>query len=800
MATKKLPWFVAGLSVIAAASYPPAVEAEERPAAITFEYRDGVFSEQFIDWIARHGARTPVKYDPKATVEDYARGQCGAKVGSNVKLFRAALALQNVTVHADGTLELPTKDMVLLPPCLPAPASTPAPRIVLPRETLWDIYGKQFKSVGVDWDSISPVSPLDGFISDAPTNIQEPADLPETQFEIDKITSRYLIKPQNRVGDAGEVAWRAFLAANELKRVGISDDHIKKTVAEKLDTLAPGYSSSDFETGVQAAMRKWSGSNQIASDAWLNLTNGPGPNKDELKEITWFDPNPSVKKNPTKLQPGDIVLVPTTAVQSVEIPVDYASLAAASSVDALKLLRENPPPAPTGDAADNPIDVSLSDTQPFEDMTGDVCASASYKFWDTETFAREFSSAALRTRMLAYRKGVQDFSASIVVVDSGFVFARDAGAFREGLFTQVASLLHQQEASANLGSKRVHGTVVAGLALGGPELWGMTPALGLNIKITPATIFRDRLQNNNLVPVFEPQWLMSAIGGAGDIFNISFATRDESRMRSFEDYVGKSAGKLFIIAAGNNNLNNDVKGADINDTQLYPQRFGGNERGPNVITVAAYDGKGLAKFSNYSESYVSIAAPGCAVTSWAPNDDGSAYVQRQVTGTSFSTPIVAHVAALIKAMMPQQFAEPRYVRARILAGADLVGDLKGVEDGRLLNPIKAISLYEDVVELQTENGRRIVTGQLQAKPTVNDLCQGSGAVDGHSELLKFARDPTPADDKDSVVYLMRDGILDNTKTCRHKPGFLAFMTSAGEQLIINLDDVVDMVLKVPENG
>ncbi|TBB60665.1 hypothetical protein ELH43_36600 [Rhizobium ruizarguesonis] len=773
-----------------------AAETNERPAAITFEYKDGKISQPFIEWVAKYGARTPVEYDPKSTVEDYVKVQCGSAASSNVQLFKRSLLDQNVSVDAQGSIERPMDGMLFLPPCLPSPSSSPAPRIVLRGERLWDYYPKTTKPIGSVLNAVTPVSPFDLFADESILNASTPANRPDETSGIQEITARYLKTNQIKPVEPGEAAWNVFLAANELKRIGYSDED----VFEAINDIAPEYTSPTLQEGVAAAIQKWSGAYQISSYGWENAINDGADNKvSQQNKVTWLDPKPSPKKDPTKLQIGDIVLGSTAPIQSVEIPVDYASLSTSSSADAVQFLKRNPPPAPTDGESISSIDVSLADTQPFEDMPGDACDGASYKFWGSETFARDFASAALRTRVLAYRKGVQEFSASVVVVDSGFVFAKDVGAFREGAFTQTAGLLHEQEASRALGAKRVHGTIVAGLALGGPELWGMPSALGLNIKITPATIFRDRLQNQVLVPVFEPQWLMNAIGGGGDIFNISFATRDESRMRAFEDYVGRAAGKLFVVAAGNNNLNNDNQGVDINDTQLYPQRFGGNENGPNVITVAAYDGRGLAKFSNFSETYVSIAAPGCAVTSWAPNDDDSAYVTRRVTGTSFSTPIVAHVAAIIKAMMPQRYSQPSYVRARILAGADLIPELKGVEDGRLLNPIKAVSLYEDVIELDTGDSRRLVTGSLQTKLAVNDLCEGAGEVDGQSQLLKFARDPTPADGKDSIVYLMRNGILDNKKTCKHKPGYVAFIANTGEQMVVNLDQVVDMVMKVPDD-
>lgn len=762
---------------------PAQADGSKNSAAITFEYRNETISPDFRNWVAKYGARAPTPYKPKATLEDYVKQACNNTASTNVQLFKQSLSEQGVSVDKENRVSAPKDGTLMLPPCLPVPTRKPVAKVVFRGDRLWDFIDQGGLPASYDITAVEAFTPR-------PMTLEPNRSTAEVSDDsLADILARYLERPNISGGDSGEVAYKALLTANDLKLAGFKETEIKKQVYEKIE---PETATPQFKAGFEAALKRWPAS-QFTSQQWENLLKTKGT---DLSKPIWLNPNSTLGKKPTALQPGDIVITPTQAVQSVQIPIDYALLSRSSSADAADFLKANPPPKPTVEIVENKPGVALLDTQPIDGMLPETCDAASYKQWGNAAFAREFAAAALRTRILAYRLGVRGFTATVVIVDSGFVKAKESGAFSDDAFSQVAELLHEQDAPASLGAKRAHGTIVAGLILGGPQLWGTPSALGIDLKITPATIFDVRMQNAVPVPVFQNQWLNEAIDLKGDIYNISFASRSETQMYTFKQYVGKNIGKLFVVAAGNNHLNSDDRGVDINDTDLYPQRFGGNLLGPNMITVAAYDGKGLAKFSNYSARYVSIAAPGCSVASWAPTTDGARYEEQNVTGTSFATPIVAHVAAVVKALMPAKFNEPKYVRARILAGADLTAELKGVEDGRLLNPIKTVSLYEDVIEVETDGRRRLLFGKLERQVTINELCEGSGTPAGDVRLLKFARRPNPEAGKDSVVYFLRDGLLDNTKTCQHKSGYLALKSSTGEDVLLNLDEVVDMVLRV----
>ena len=110
--------------------------------------------------------------------------------------------------------------------------------------------------------------------------------------------------------------------------------------------------------------------------------------------------------------------------------------------------------------------------------------------------------------------------------------------------------------------------------------------------------------------------------------------------------------------------------------------------------------------------------------------------------------------------MPSQFTGAKWVRARILASADLT-DIKGIEDGRVLNPVKAISMYEDIVEVEEAGQRKTLFGRIQLPDPVANLCDDFNLVP-EATLLRFATDPTPEDDKDLLATTCAMGSFTTT--------------------------------------
>jgi cell wall-associated protease len=100
-----------------------------------------------------------------------------------------------------------------------------------------------------------------------------------------------------------------------------------------------------------------------------------------------------------------------------------------------------------------------------------------------------------------------------------------------------------------------------------------------------------------------------------------------------KNFVGSAPSILFVFAAGNDGMSNDIYGTSP-----------ANIKADNVITVGAtYKNEFFAPFSNFGTKMVDLAAPGMLINSAIPGND---YLQ--VSGTSQASPYVANVAAKIK--------------------------------------------------------------------------------------------------------------------------------------------------------
>ncbi len=143
--------------------------------------------------------------------------------------------------------------------------------------------------------------------------------------------------------------------------------------------------------------------------------------------------------------------------------------------------------------------------------------------------------------------------------------------------------------------------------------------------------------------------------------------------------ASEDADILFVAAAGNGN----VLGQGVNNdrTPFYPASYDLD----NVIAVAATDPDDrLARFSNFGERSVHIAAPGVGILSTLP---GGRY--GTANGTSMAAPHVAGVAALVWSEVPKATAAE--VRTAILDGVDALPELQGrVASGGRLNAFNAL--------------------------------------------------------------------------------------------------------------
>ena len=114
------------------------------------------------------------------------------------------------------------------------------------------------------------------------------------------------------------------------------------------------------------------------------------------------------------------------------------------------------------------------------------------------------------------------------------------------------------------------------------------------------------------------------------------------------------AGQLFIAAAGNDAVDNDL-------TPHYPSSYASS----NIIAVASIaEGGAMSGFSCWGFTSVDIGAPGSAILScWM----GEADAYNTISGTSMATPHVAGAAAMLYAISPKSSWEE--IRAALLDSA-----------------------------------------------------------------------------------------------------------------------------------
>lgn len=177
-----------------------------------------------------------------------------------------------------------------------------------------------------------------------------------------------------------------------------------------------------------------------------------------------------------------------------------------------------------------------------------------------------------------------------------------------------------------------HGTSVAGLiaATGAKGVTGVAPG----VKIIP-------------IRADTPEGMVSiegtilginhAIAQGAKIINMSYGS-DRWNPAEYDALLrANNAGILLVAAAGNDGVNNDVE-------PHYPASY----QLPMILSVGASTKTGsIADFSNWGAEDVHVAAPG--VETLSPVLGGKWALP---SGTSFSAPIAAGVAALVKSKYP----------------------------------------------------------------------------------------------------------------------------------------------------
>jgi subtilisin family serine protease len=181
-----------------------------------------------------------------------------------------------------------------------------------------------------------------------------------------------------------------------------------------------------------------------------------------------------------------------------------------------------------------------------------------------------------------------------------------------------------------------------------------------------------------------------------------------SRSQAEYDAIRNAPNVLFVVAAGNDDRNNDTR-------PTYPCAYDL----PNILCVAATDNTDhLASFSNVGRSTVDIAAPGVDIYSTLRCD---AY--GWMSGTSMATPEVSGAAALVLAAHPTSTVAE--LRSRLISTADRLpgGDatrINGGNGGRL-DVATAVGLgLTSATGATTNAGDVTVGGTTYAAPRSNE--------------------------------------------------------------------------------
>lgn len=191
-----------------------------------------------------------------------------------------------------------------------------------------------------------------------------------------------------------------------------------------------------------------------------------------------------------------------------------------------------------------------------------------------------------------------------------------------------------------------HGTHVAGLVgAGGNNATGIT-TLSWNTKVMPLQVLSDDGPGYTSDVVAAIRY---AVDNGADVINMSLGSNEaDAPLRAATDYAYAN-GVVVVAAAGNCGTGTEE------GCSGYPAGYiGYPARNPHVISVGATTSSDQrASFSSYGDA-LDVVAPGSGLI-YAPvwtAENGTSLYTSSLYGTSFSSPLVASLAALIKSVRP----------------------------------------------------------------------------------------------------------------------------------------------------
>jgi type VII secretion-associated serine protease mycosin len=219
-----------------------------------------------------------------------------------------------------------------------------------------------------------------------------------------------------------------------------------------------------------------------------------------------------------------------------------------------------------------------------------------------------------------------------------------------------------------------HGTAVAGIIAASDEqeqgngFAGVAPdASILSVKVADAE--STDLANPQLTgdAATLSTGIRDAVERGAQVLSISITSTNSPGLASAVAFAESQ--NVVVVAAGGNDETGGPKGP------FFPASY------PGVISVGALNPDGsLASFAD-PNTQEEVTAPGVNITSTVPGG-----YNNQLQGTSFATPFVSGVAALVRARFPTMTAAQ--VVARIEATAD--GPTGTVTGNGMVNPLQAV--------------------------------------------------------------------------------------------------------------
>jgi len=289
-----------------------------------------------------------------------------------------------------------------------------------------------------------------------------------------------------------------------------------------------------------------------------------------------------------------------------------------------------------------------------------------------------------------------------------------------------------------------HGTMVAGII--GAESNNNTGISGINwnVKLMPVIACNNSGCGDQAIT----SAVKYAVDNGADIINLSLAGSVFNYTDDFNTAIKYAFDRnvLVVVAAGNGDVEGGI-GRNLNTTKVSPVCNDGNEN--MVLGVGAINANNqITSWSNYGNC-VDVYAPGENIVSTAvPAHSTLSGFYDTADGTSFSTPIVSGIAALIKAKYPE--IKNTAIRDRIINNSDNQNNIN------IVNAHKAIS--QAFTDNEKKTGSAINPTPIATDPATGDAKNLQNKLKGYILLqVESHGEAWYVNPVDGKRYYMKDG-------------------------------------------